>query len=160
MNNAISFSEYVKLNQNKAYNRNAINVPEVKVKQVVDKIVKPAPIKEKSIYDYLNEVNPDIWTAKIVNNKKYLFYNKHILDITELAKNIKEIYYQNGYENYGFSKLDESDLIRYTTVRDILSKEFLNPTATTELEPLDVAQSIFENELKDFEWKPQPLNLK
>lgn len=156
----ISFTEYVKLNQNKAYNHSPIVVPEIKVKQVVKKLVEPAPVKEKDVYDYLKESNPQIWTAKIVKDQKYLIYNEHYLNITVLAKEIKSLYSKNGYEKYGFSKLDESDLIRYTTVRDILSKEFSNPTATSELDPVGVAQTIFENELKDFEWKPQPLILK
>ena len=30
----------------------------------------------------------------------------------------------------------------------------------TELNPVQVAQTIFNNELKDFEWQPQPLILK
>lgn len=156
----ISFTEYVKLNQDKAYNHTAVNVPEVKVKHVVNKIVTPAPVKEKDIYDYLKETKPTVWTAKIVKNQKYLIYNEHYLNISNLAKELKALYSKNGYENYGFSKLDESDLIRYTTVRDILSREFSNPMATSELDPVAVAQTIFENELKDFEWKPQPLILR
>ena len=68
-------------------------------------------------------------------------------------------YNSNGYENYGFSKLDESDLIRYTTVREIIVKDFLNTSAPNELDPSEVAQNIFDNEIKDFEWKPQPLNI-
>lgn len=156
----ISFSEYVKLNLNKAYNKPQVAVPEVKVKKVVKQVIAPAPIKEKDVYDYLSEANPQTWTAKIVKDQKYLFYNEHYINITTLAAEIKSLYASNGYENYGFSKLDESDLIRYTTVRDILSKEFMNPTATNELDPTGVAQTIFENELKDFEWKPQPLILR
>ena len=156
----ISFSEYVQLNQNKAFNHQPVAVPEVKVKKIVSQIVAPAPVKEKDVYDYMKEANPKVWTAKIVKDQKYLIYNEHYLNVSILAKTLKDLYNQNGYENYGFSKLDESDLIRYTTVRDILSREFMNPTATTELEPSNVAQTIFENELKDFEWKPQPLILK
>ncbi|MBO7691789.1 MAG: hypothetical protein J6T10_04045 [Methanobrevibacter sp.] len=156
----ISFSEYVQLNQNKAFNHQPVAVPEVKVKKIVSQIIAPAPVKEKDVYDYMKEANPKVWTAKIVKDQKYLIYNEHYLNVSILAKTLKDLYNQNGYENYGFSKLDESDLIRYTTVRDILSREFMNPTATTELEPSSVAQTIFENELKDFEWKPQPLILK
>lgn len=156
----ISFSEYVNLNMNKAYNHQPVVVPEIKVKKVVKQVIAPAPIKEKDVYDYLSEANPKTWTAKIVKDQKYLFYNEHYINITSLATNIKSLYASNGYENYGFSKLDESDLIRYTTVRDILSKEFMNPTATNELDPVAVAQTIYENELKDFEWKPQPLILR
>jgi hypothetical protein len=155
----ISFTEYVKLNQNKAYNHTPVVVPEVKVKQVVKQIVAPAPVKEKDVYDYLKEANPNTWTAKVVKDQKYLFYNEHYLNVTVLARELKALYSKNGYENYGFSKLDESDLIRYTTVRDILSKEFSNPTATSELDPVETAQTIFENELKDFEWKPQKIVL-
>ena len=155
----ISFSEYVKLNQNKAYNHTQVVVPEVKVKKVVNKVLAPAPVKEKDVYDYLKEANPQVWTAKIVGNEKYLFYNEHYLNVGALCKSLKTIYNSNGYENYGFSKLDESDLIRYTTVREIIVKDFLNTSAPNELDPSEVAQNIFDNEIKDFEWKPQPLNI-
>lgn len=155
----ISFREYVKLNMDKAYNHQKVEVPVVKVKKIV-KPVATAPVKEKDAYDYLKEINPQVWTAKIVQNNKYLFYNEHYLDISKLATELKTLYTNNGYRNYGFSKLTESDLIRYTTVREILAKEFNNPTSETELNPADVAQTLYNNELKDFEWQPQPLNLK
>ena len=150
----ISFREYVKLNMDKAYNHQKVEVPQVKKKVV--KQIAPAPIKEKDAFDYLNEFNPQVWTAKIVQNKKYLFYNKHYLDVSKLAAETKKLYTNEGYHNYGFAKLDESDLIRYTTVRDILAEEFNNPTNETELNPEEVAKILFKNELKDFEWKPQP----
>jgi hypothetical protein len=53
----ISFSEYVKLNQNKAYNHTEVAVPEVKVKKVVNNVLAPAPVKEKDVYDYAIEKN-------------------------------------------------------------------------------------------------------
>ena len=155
----LSFREYVKLNMDKAYNHQKVEVPQVKVKKIVAPVA-PAPAKEKDVFDYLKEINPKTWTARIVQNKKYLFYNEHYLDISALATELKTLYTNKGYNNYGFSKLDESDLIRYTTVRDIIAKEFNNETNETELNPVQVAQTIFNNELKDFEWQPQPLILK
>lgn len=155
----LSFREYVKLNMDKAYNHQKVEVPQVKVKKIVAPVA-PAPVKEKDVFDYLKEINPQTWTARIVQNKKYLFYNEHYLDISALATELKTLYTNKGYNNYGFSKLDESDLIRYTTVRDIIAKEFNNETNETELNPAHVAQTIFNNELKDFEWQPQPLILK
>ena len=87
--------------------------------------------------------------------------NEKFLDaFRALDTELKTLYTNKGYNNYGFSKLDESDLIRYTTVRDIIAKEFNNDTNETELNPAQVAQTIFNNELKDFEWQPQPLILK
>ena len=151
----------VKLIMNKAYNRNNVVIEEKPiVKKSKTATVAPAPMKEKDCYDYLMELKPNIWTAKIVGDKKYLFYNNHFLNISELKTKIYDLYKENGYENYGYSKLDESDLVRYTSIRDILSKEFNNPTANSELDCGTVAQTIWENELKDFEWKPQPIILK
>jgi hypothetical protein len=155
----LSFREYVKLNMDKAYNHQQVEVPQVKVKKTIAPVA-PAPVKEKDVFDYVKEINPQVWTAKIVQNKKYLFYNGHYLDISKLAKELKTLYTNKGYNNYGFSKLDESELIRYTTVRDIIAKEFNNETNDTELNPTHVAQTLFDNELKDFEWQPQPLILK
>ena len=155
----LSFREYVKLNMDKAYNHQTVEVPQVKIKKTIAPVA-PAPVKEKDVFDYVKEINPQVWTAKIVQNKKYLFYNGHYLDISKLAKELKTLYTNKGYNNYGFSKLDESELIRYTTVRDIIAKEFNNETNDTELNPTHVAQTLFDNELKDFEWQPQPLILK
>ena len=126
----LSFREYVKLNMDKAYNHQKVEVPQVKVKKIVASVA-PAPVKEKDVFDYLKEINPKTWTARIVQNKKYLFYNEHYLDISALATELKTLYTNKGYNNYGFSKLDESDLIRYTTVRDIIAKEFNNETNET-----------------------------
>ena len=149
----LSFREYVKLNMDKAYNHQKVEVPQVKVKKIVAPVA-PAPVKEKDVFDYLKEINPQTWTARIVQNKKYLFYNEHYLDISALATELKTLYTNKGYNNYGFSKLDESDLS--------LGNENIhnNETNETELNPAHVAQTIFNNELKDFEWQPQPLILK
>ena len=154
----ISFREYVKLQNDKAYNHQNVEVPVAKPKKVVNLQVQ-APVKEKNAFDYVKEINPQTWTAKIVENKKYLFYNGHFLDISKLAQEIKTLYTNKGYKNYGFSKLDESDLIRYTTVREILAKEFTQEMNSIELSPSNVAQCLFDNEIKDFEWKPQKIVL-
>ena len=63
----ISFREYVKIQQDKAYNHQNVEVPVVK-KEIVKPVVS-APVKEKDAFDYIKEINPQIWTAKIVKNK-------------------------------------------------------------------------------------------
>ena len=65
----LSFREYVKLNMDKAYNHQKVEVPQVKVKKIVAPVA-PAPVKEKDVFDYLKEINPKTWTARIVQNKK------------------------------------------------------------------------------------------
>lgn len=119
----ISFSEYVKLNMDKAYNHQKVEVPDEAVKKAV-KAMASAPVKEKDAYDFLQIANPDVWTARIVKNDKYLFHGGRCLDITKLSAELKALYAENGYRGYGFSKLTESDLIRYTTVREILANAF------------------------------------
>lgn len=153
----ISFSEYVQINQNKAYNHKEVNIPTVPVKK---KVIIQTPIKEKDVFDYLNEIKPDVWTAKIIKEEKFLFFNEHYLNISKLKQELSDLYNKNGYSNYGFSKLDESELIRYTSVRDILAKEFDSAFDGNELDPSKIAYTIYQNELKDFDWKPEPLILR
>ena len=64
------------------------------------------------------------------------------------------IYSNNGYADYGFSKLSESELVRYTSVKDVLMT-FFTSSITDEIEPEAVANKLFLSELKEFDWKPE-----
>ena len=110
--------------------------------------------KNLTLDDVKSSVKPDIWTAKEINNVKYLFYNNKILNISQLKKEITNLYNSKGYAGYGFAKLSESELVRYTRVKDILISIF-NTAIETELNPENVAEQLFINELKEFSWKPE-----
>ena len=58
------------------------------------------------------------------------------------------------YKDYGFSKLSESELIRYTMVKNILMT-FFRSTSEDEIDPESVANKLFISELKEFDWKPE-----
>lgn len=143
----MTFSEYVKLNMDKAYNRE-----DIKEVPVVNTVAAPVDVSK--------QLDPKVWNAKIMGKDKVLFFNNRHLNVTELRKEIKALYKANGYENYGFSKLDEGELVRYKTLRDILSNEFLDFEADEQLNPKVIAQIIFDHELKDFEWQPEPLTIR
>ena len=137
-----NFSEYVNGQVNKS----------------TDELVKRTVIKpvqaEDTIEDTVLKCNPETWTAREINNVKYLIYNKKIINITELKQKIADVYNERGYSNYGFAKLTERDLVRYTKVKNILMDSFLSEVSD-ELDTDYLAGKFFDKELKDFDWKPE-----
>lgn len=123
-----------------------------------DEMVKSAVIRaadgSETLDDILEKANPTVWTARIVDGRKYVIYLGKILDITALKDETDSLYAQKGYSGYGFAKLDESDLIRYTRVKDILMKSF-STSITDTLDPKALAELLFKNEIKEFYWKPE-----
>lgn len=143
MKKSLTFTEYVQMSMNKAYNRE-----DVREQPVLNKVAGPADVSK--------QVDPSTWSAKIVGDEKYLFFNSHWLNVTKLHEAIQKIYNENGYSDYGFSKLDVSELVRYKTLRDVMMNEFLT-SLDDELDPEEVAKMIFDSEPKDFNWKPEPI---
>lgn len=137
-----SFSEYINGQVNKS----------------TDELVKRTVIKpvqaEDTIEDTVLKCNPETWTAREINNVKYLIYNKKFINITELKQKIADVYNERGYSNYGFAKLSERDLVRYTKVKNILMDSFLSEVSD-ELDTDYLAGKFFDKELKDFDWKPE-----
>lgn len=138
----INFKQYLAEETNKA-------TDELSKSAVVRKAAK-----EMTLEDVVKAANPAIWTAREINGDKYLIYNQKYIDITELKKRIDILYNNKGYASYGFSKLSESELVRYTSVKDILMTFFIS-SITDKIEPEAVADKLFLSELKEFEWKPE-----
>ena len=128
--------------------------------KISDEIAKNATLKkadkEDTIEDVVYNTNPSVWTGRIVNNRKYLIYNGKYLDLTSLKEEITRLYDSKGYSGYGFAKLDEHDLIRYTKVKNILMRSF-ESELNDFIDPVSMAEIMFMNEFKDFEWKPEEL---
>ena len=138
----INFKQYLAEETNKA-------TDELSKSAVVRKAAK-----EMTLEDVVKDANPAIWTAREINSDKYLVYNRKYIDITELKKRIDILYNNKGYVGYGFSKLSESELVRYTSVKDILMTFFIS-SITDKIDPEAVADKLFLSELKEFEWKPE-----
>lgn len=138
----INFKQYLVEEENKATDE-----------QIKDTVVRKAA-KEMTLEDVINNANPTIWTAREIGNNKYLIYNKKYINITELKKQIDILYNNKGYKDYGFSKLSESELIRYTMVKNILMT-FFRSVSEGEIDPESVANKLFISELKEFDWKPE-----
>lgn len=122
-----------------------------------EKVKTTRIIKESndtSLDDVVKSLKPEIWTAREIKGVKFLFFGGKMLNITELKKEIDKLYRQKGYTGYGFAKLTESDLVRYTKVKDIIIKCF-SVEYGVELSPVTVANQLFTNELKEFAWKPE-----
>lgn len=139
----LRFNEYVDLHMQKVANTKVVEVPMVCQ-------------TEKPIEELIKDCNPNKWTARIVNSIKYLIYNNKYIDITEMKMELDELYNSQGYSNYGFSKLSESELIRYKKVRDIIIKEFFKGDEI-KLSSGELAELLYKNEMKDFEWRPEQL---
>ena len=141
----MTFTEYVQMHMNKAYNREDVSP------------VQTVSTKDTAVNSEQYHADPTKWSAKIINNEKFLFFNNHYLNVTKLMNEIKKIYSENGYTNYGFSKLTESELVRYKTLRDILMGEFLRTDFDNELDAAETAKIVFQNEMKDFNWQPEEI---
>lgn len=111
--------------------------------------------KEDSFEDIFDSVDPNVWTAKAINDQKYLFFNEKFINITKLKEEISKLYTEKGYTGYGFSKLDEGDLVRYTTVKDILMNQFTTYAESDEIPAEKLAPIFFMKELKNFDWTPE-----
>lgn len=126
--------------------------------RISDEIAKNATMKkadkEDTIEDVVYNANPAVWTGRIVNNRKYLIYNGKYLDLTSLKDELTRLYTSKGYPGYGFAKLDEHDLIRYTKVKNILMKVF-ESEINDFIDPASMAEIMFMNEFKEFDWKPE-----
>lgn len=93
--------------------------------------------------------NPNVWTCKIIDDEKFLFYQGKSLNISELKKAITDYYTAKGFCNWGFSKLAEEDIVRYKTIKNIL-KEIFSKAIIAEIDPAEVAQILFDRERFDF----------
>lgn len=139
----ISFREYLQQEMNKTTDN-----------MVVATVVVPVK-KEDSFEDIFDSIDPNVWTAKAINNQKYLFFNEKFINITKLKEEINKLYTEKGYTGYGFSKLDEGDLVRYTTVKNILINQFNSYTESDEIPAEKLATIFFMKELKNFDWTPE-----
>lgn len=138
----ISFQEYLQNELNKSTNN-----------KVIRTVIRPVKADD-TIEDTVKKCNPNTWTAREINGIKYLIFNNKFINITELKSKINELYLSKGYQNYGFSKLSEHDLVRYTKVKNILMPSFMNETSD-ELDIEYLASAFFDKELKDIDWKPE-----
>ena len=138
----ISFKDYITEEINKTIDE--------RVKNTVIRPVENA----KSLEDIIDEANPNVWTAREIDNIKYLIFNRKTLNLNDLKIKIADLYNSKGYSGYGFSKLSEADLVRYTKVKNILMPLFKN-NIDTELNCENIANLLFINELKEFDWKPE-----
>lgn len=93
--------------------------------------------------------NPNVWTCKIIDDEKFLFYQGKSLNISELKKAITDYYTAKGFCNWGFSKLAEEDIVRYQSIKNIL-KEIFSKAIIAEIDPAEVAQILFDRERFDF----------
>ena len=141
----MTFTEYVQMHMNKAYNREDVSV------------TNTVATNDIAVNSEQYHADPTKWCAKIINNEKFLFFNNHYLNVTKLKDEMKKIYAQNGYSDYGFSKLDESELVRYKTLRDILMGEFLRTDFDNELDAVEAAKIVYQNEMKEFNWQPEEI---
>lgn len=93
------------------------------------------------------EVSGGKWIArKLSDNHLYLFHDDHFIDVTELVYQMDQIYLVKGYQEYGYNKLSDVELIRYTAFKNIINS--LIPQALShKLDPKATAESIFEREI-------------
>ena len=106
------------------------------------------------IDEILKTINPQKWTARIIQEEKYLFYNNKYLNVSKFKQEIDKIYSENGYSNFGFAKIPAEDLVRYKKIKDLIMPTFYD-VMTDEIDASIVAKILYDNEYKEFDWQPE-----
>ena len=130
--------EYLEVLQSKATNNQLEDLPIKKV-DLSDNV---------GFIEIQKQVNPQKWTARIIGNEKFLFYNDKYLNVTKFKTEINKLYSENGYTNFGFSKIPEEDLVRYKKIKDIIMPAFFD-VMTDELDPEILAKLLYNNDYKE-----------
>lgn len=99
--------------------------------------------------DLLSKLDPKVWTGRKIDKQIYLYYNDHFLNVSNTKKAMGVLYAKNGYAKHGFDKLNERDLITYSSVKVHLEKLF-DTAISLEIEAEDVASYLFKLEHFDF----------
>lgn len=98
----------------------------------------------------LAHVNPAIMTGRTINGVKYCFFNKKYINLTELANQVRALYISKGYMGLGFSKLADSDFVKYSTAKVILNDLFKNDLFYMEIDPKQAAKYFLAAEYVEF----------
>lgn len=105
---------------------------------------------DESLDIALSHVNPNVMTGRTINGVKYCFFNKKYLNLTELANQIRALYISKGYMGLGFSKLSDSDFVKYSTSKIILDSLFKNDLFYMEIDPKQAAKYFLAAEYVEF----------
>ena len=108
------------------------------------------------IDEILKTINPQKWTARIIQEEKYLFYNNKYLNVSKFKEAIDKLYSQNGYTNFGYSKIPAEDLVRYKRIKDLIMPTFFD-VMTDELDPEILANILYNDDYKEFDWQPEEI---
>ena len=104
--------------------------------------------------EIMKTINPQKWTARIIQEEKYLFFNNKFLNVSKFKQEIDKIYSENGYSNFGFAKIPAEDLVHYKKIKDLIMPTFYD-VMTDEIDPSIVAKILYDNEYKEFDWQPE-----
>ena len=107
-----------------------------------------------TVDDVLSSANPAVWTAREIGGRKYVFYGGKYADLTSVVEETSKLYNAKGYADYGFAKLAESDLVRYTAAKAVIMR-CMGESVTEETDSAHIASCLFSAEPKDFDWKPE-----
>ena len=107
-----------------------------------------------TVDDVLSSADPAVWTAREIGGRKYVFYGGRYADLTAAVDEISRLYSSKGYSGYGFAKLAEPDLVRYSAAKAVIMR-CMGESVTEETDPAHIASCLFAAEPKDFDWKPE-----
>lgn len=132
----MDFKQYVKLMKEAAEN-------------ATSQVIQKSEYNKDGLIRERQKSNPNVWTCRIIDDEKFLFYQGKSLNITELKKAITDYYTAKGFCNWGFSKLAEEDIVRYSAIKNIL-KEIFTQSIVAEIDPSEVAEILFGRERFDY----------
>lgn len=119
---------------------------ESKVDELTNVALVNADTDTDNILTYLNHLDPNILSGRILLDKKYAIYKKKYINLTELANEIRALYLANGYMGQGFSRLSDVELLKYSVTKTLLKKIFDNDLYNNEIDTKKCAIYFFKNE--------------
>lgn len=96
--------------------------------------------KNENIDIIVDKLDPNVMTGRVVNGNKYCIYKRKIINLTELANQIRALYISKGYGIISFAKLQDMDFIKYSRTKVVLKQLFDNENSTVEIDPKNAAQ--------------------
>lgn len=104
----------------------------------------------ETLEQVLSHADPKIMTGRTIRGVKYCIFNKKFINLTELANQVRALYASKGYLGVGFSKLDDTDYVRYSTAKVILDKLFNSDLYFVEIDPIQAAKYFLAAEYAEF----------
>lgn len=120
-----------------------VQIEKTKAERSAKTMILETGAKNESIDTLIDSCDENTLTARVVNGDVFCIYHKHFINLTNLSKQVKALYINNGCMGVGFSKLEPKDFVKYSTAKVILKKLFDSENYTVEIDTLSAAKYFY-----------------